>query len=316
MITHHAKNDFNGDGRSDILWLSDYGQTTVWLSGQIGGFTTTSSFNQNISGNYEILATGDFDGNGRSDEAITGAPILGSVLPITSTGSSFVTQWIDANTQVGVGWHAVGTGDFDGDTNDDILWRSDTGLLTYWFGTPANNLGFTHNDVSTVFVPTDWKVASVGDFNDDGRSDILWRQDAGQLTVWLGAANGTFVDNSANASTFVAADWSVVGTGDFNGDGYEDILWRQSGGQLTDWLGTAAGGFTQNSANFSQFVATDWHVVSLGDFNGDHRDDILWRNDNGQLTEWLGTATGGFTDNSANASTFVPTNWHVLDPLL
>lgn len=316
MITHHPKNDFNGDGHSDILWLSDYGQTTVWLSSQNGGFVASSSFNQNISGNYQILATGDFDGNGRSDEAITGTPILGSVLPITSTGSSFVTQWIDGNTQAASGWHVVGTGDFDGDTNDDILWRSDTGLLTYWFGAPANNIGFTHNDTATVFVPTDWKVASVGDFNDDGRSDILWRQDSGQLTVWLGAANGTFVDNSANASTFVASDWNVVGTGDFNGDGCEDILWRQSGGQLTDWLGTAAGGFTQNSVNFSQLVTTDWHVASIGDFNGDHRDDILWRNDNGQLTEWLGTATGGFIDNSANASVFVPTNWHVFDPLL
>jgi hypothetical protein len=316
MITHHPKNDFNGDGRSDILWLSDTGQTTVWLSNQAGGFGTSSTFNQSLSPTVQLLGTGDFNGDGRADEALTGTQILGSVLPITSNGSSFVTQWIDGNTQVAPGWHAIGIGDFNGDTNDDILWRSDAGLLTYWFGTPANNIGFAHNDTATVFVPIDWKVASVGDFNDDGRSDILWRQDTGQLTVWLGAANGTFIDNSANASTFVSTDWNVVGTGDFNGDGYEDILWRQTGGQLTDWLGNAAGGFTQNSANFSHFVATDWHVVSIGDFNGDHRDDILWRNDNGQLTEWLGTSTGGFTDNSANASTFVPTNWHVFDPLL
>ena len=54
-----------------------------------------------------------------------------------------------------------------------------------------------------------------------------------------------------------------------------------------------------------------WTVVAVGDYNGDGRDDILWRNSNGQLSDWLGTATGGFTPNDANAFTSVPTTWHV-----
>ncbi|WP_309602322.1 FG-GAP repeat protein, partial [Sphingomonas sp.] len=52
--------------------------------------------------------------------------------------------------------------------------------------------------------------------------------------------------------------------------------------------------------------------VAVGDYNGDGRDDILWRNTNGQLSDWLGTATGGFVTNDANALTnAAPTNWHV-----
>jgi hypothetical protein len=90
-----------------------------------------------------------------------------------------------------------------------------------------------------------------------------------------------------------------------------DLLWRNDTGQLTDWLGTSTGGFTVNSSNMSQLVSTDWHIASTGDFNGDGRDDILWRNDSGQVTEWLGTVTGGFGDNSPNAATFVATSWHV-----
>jgi FG-GAP repeat len=58
------------------------------------------------------------------------------------------------------------------------------------------------------------------------------------------------------------------------------------------------------------WVPTSWHIAATGDFNGDGRDDILWRNDSGDLTNWLGQADGGFANN-ANASTWVPTNWHV-----
>ena len=62
----------------------------------------------------------------------------------------------------------------------------------------------------------------------------------------------------------------------------------------------------------SRLARHDWKVAGVGDFNGDAVHDILWRDANGQITEWLGTANGGFTDNSANAATFVPTNWHVV----
>jgi hypothetical protein len=29
-----------------------------------------------------------------------------------------------------------------------------------------------------------------------------------------------------------------------------------------------------------------WHPVEIGDFNGDNKSDVLWRNDSGQLQEW------------------------------
>ena len=166
---------------------------------------------------------------------------------------------------------------------------------------------FATNNGATATVATNWGVAATGDFNGDGRDDILWRETCGQLTDWLGTPTGGFAQSGA-FSQFVATNWTVAATGDFNGDGIDDILWRDSNtGQLTDWLARPPAALLRN-ANISQLVSTTWHVASIGDFNGDGRDDILWRNDSGQMTEWLGTANGGFTDNAVNASTFVPTS--------
>ena len=58
-------------------------------------------------------------------------------------------------------------------------------------------------------------------------------------------------------------------------------------------------------------MGTDWKVADTGDFNGDGRIDILWRNDNGALTDWLGTASGGFVDNALHAYAPGATNWHI-----
>jgi NADH:ubiquinone oxidoreductase subunit len=130
------------------------------------------------------------------------------------------------------------------------------------------------------------------------------------MTDWLGLANGGFFDNSAAGATSVPTQWHIAATGDFNGDGRDDILWRHDDGRMTDWLGLANGGFFDNSANGSTNVPTQWHVAGTGDFNGDGRDDILWRHDDGRMTDWLGLANGGFFDNGANAATSAPTQWH------
>jgi hypothetical protein len=154
-------------------------------------------------------------------------------------------------------------------------------------------------------------VAGVGDFNGDGRDDILWRNSDGRMSNWLGLANGGYQDNAANAYTSVPTSWQVVGVGDFNGDTRNDILWRNDDGRITNWLGLANGGYQDNAGNSSTFVPLSWQVASIGDFNGDGRDDILWRNDDGRITNWLGLANGGYFDNVVNSMTGVPTTWHV-----
>jgi hypothetical protein len=157
-------------------------------------------------------------------------------------------------------------------------------------------------------------MAGICDFNGDGRADILWREDCGLTIDWLGQANGSFADNYLNSIVNIPNNWTIAGIGDFNGDGRDDILWRDDTGLVVDWLGQAGGGFADNYLNSVVNVPLAWQVAAIGDFNGDGRDDILWRNDNGTIANWLGQANGGFADNYTNSSFFIPTSWHVQAP--
>ena len=271
---------------------------------------------EDVPSGWHTVGTGDFNGDGiddiiwrRDDGAFT--EWLGQ------SNGDFVSN--DANafhTDIGLDWRVIGTGDFNGDGYSDVIWRRDDGAFTEWLG--QSNGGFVSNDANAWHsdIPTSWQVVGTGDFNGDGFSDIVWRRDDGAFTDWLGQANGGFVSNDANAWTILTTDWQVGGTGDFNGDGRTDILWRRVDGAFTNWLaqmGQANGGFVSNDANaWHSDIGLDWRIAGVGDINGDGRDDVLWRRDDGAFTDWLGQTDGGFVSNDASAwRTDIPTAWNL-----
>jgi hypothetical protein len=81
-------------------------------------------------------------------------------------------------------------------------------------------------------------LSSGGSFANCPAARALWRRFTGAITDWLGTNSGGFIANQINASGQVPSDWQVAGTGDFNGDGFDDILWRNISGEVTNWLGT------------------------------------------------------------------------------
>ena len=309
--------DFNGDGRDDIFWRnSTNGYVTNWLGQPDGGFVSNdaNAMDRWAIGVFEGF--GDFNGDGRTD-----------TLMRTSTGNLYESltypegahyfHWSGSFVRnVPTNWSIAGTGDFNGDGRDDILWRRDDGALTNWLAVPQDPsfINFVSNDSAALsFVPTYWKVVGTGDFNGDGRSDIIWRRDDGAFTSWLAQPNGGFVSNDSKAWADVPTYWTVVGTGDFNGDGKDDVLWRRDDGAFTAWLAQAGGGFVSNDAHAWAVVPTNWHVVGTGDYNGDGRDDVLWRREDGALTNWLAQPNGGFVSNDAHAWHDVPNYW-VIQP--
>jgi hypothetical protein len=86
----------------------------------------------------------------------------------------------------GASWHAIGTGDFDGDGKADILWQNDNGSAGIW---TMNGTSLT-GSVSLPNPGAGWHLIGTDDFNGDGKSDILLRNADGTPQVWLMSPTG------------------------------------------------------------------------------------------------------------------------------
>ena len=191
-------------------------------------------------------------------------------------------------------WSVAGISDFNGDGNADVLWRNSDGTLADWSmnGTTIMSSGILNIGGTAVKPDATWSVVGTGDFDGDSRADILWRNSSGTLAEW--SMNGSSIVSSgivnfAGAPVNLGATWSVAGIGDFNGDNKRDVLWRNAtDGSLVEWNMNGST-VTQSSVVMGGAVKPDatWSVAGIGDFNSDGNSDILWRNTNGSLAEWL-----------------------------
>ncbi len=103
---------------------------------------------------------------------------------------------------VATDWTIAGTGDFDGDSKVDILWRHASSAVGLWLidGTTV----MTATVIATV--PTDWTIAGVGNFNGDGKAAIVWQRTSVGVFLWL--LNGMAVASAGFAGS-VTADWAI-----------------------------------------------------------------------------------------------------------
>jgi len=219
---------------------------------------------------------------------------------VTAASAISGTDLVTANRMTGLN-------DFNGDGHSDILWRKGGSAFSTW-GVSGNTSGnqFSINSTYSKGVETNWKMAETFDFNGDGRSDILWRdQNAGQFKVWNG--HGKSWEESFSDSS-VAGDWKIAGVGDLNGDGRDDVVWRHETGAFSTWQSTGVS-FSMN-VTYDASVSSGWKIVGLADFDGDGKDDLLWRHqESGTFTIWNSTGAG-FTPNSYSNSS-VDTTWHI-----
>jgi FG-GAP-like repeat/RTX calcium-binding nonapeptide repeat (4 copies)/FG-GAP repeat len=124
-----------------------------------------------------------------------------------------------------------------------------------------------------------------GDFNGDGRADVLWRNDDGMIATWQ--MSGSSVVCSGGIAS-VDLGWRLLGEEDFNGDGRADLLWRRDN-TLAIWI--MNGTSLESGSGGAGQVDSTWQVSGLADYNGDGRGDILWTKDNGTVGLWYMNGT-------------------------
>lgn len=228
--------DFNGDGKDDIVvWNPQNGNWQVALSKEFYFLPTPSWLNSWAVGSFWVPFVGDFNGDGKDDIAVWN-PQSGDWQVALSNGTQFIPSagpgnfhWIIGFAQ-GQGF-VPKIGDFNGDGKDDIVaWNSQTGN---WQVALSNGSQFTLSPGrGDGFWLTNWAIGTnwqplVGDFNGDGRCDIMVVNNTGGN--WqLALSNGSFfsIPSQSVFRPWAAASDMQPFAADFNGDGKADICAR------------------------------------------------------------------------------------------
>jgi WD40 repeat protein len=125
-------------------------------------------------------------------------------------------------------------GDLNGDFRPDILFQDGTGLIAYWSMQGASMTVADALTPNTVYDP-DWKAVGCGDFNSDGKPDLIFQHADGSLAVWLMDGINLHTSSFLQPTRPEDARWLAVGTGDFHGEGKWELALRHDDGTLAFW---------------------------------------------------------------------------------
>jgi hypothetical protein len=167
---------------------------------------------------------------------------------------------------------------------------------------------FNGGSVIPSYSPIPVQAVALGDFNGDGKPDLLTLDDNGNTAgvgIMLGNGDGTF-GTVTSITTFPCTLEGGIVTGDFNGDGHLDfaVVSGTNGGDCnfnpgTLWifLGNGAGGFTLK-ASYSEIGGPANHDVTGGliavDLRGNGHLDLVAIDPNNGLDVFLGNGDGTF----------------------
>jgi len=107
-------------------------------------------------------------------------------------------------------WEVKGVGDFDGDGKADIAWRHNQSGENYLYPMDGTAIKPTEGFLRTV-PDLDWKIVAVGDYDGDGKGDLLWRHSStGENYLYF--MDGTTIKPSEGFLRSVPdLNWTVVG---------------------------------------------------------------------------------------------------------
>ena len=279
--------DFNGDGRDDVaVWMNN-GDWQIGLTNGSGQLSFSKWTGWRTTGVKEIHV-GDFNNDGKDD--IIGLFKNGSQgrwWVAQSTGTSFSNKyWGSYGAYNGI--TKVLVGNFDGLKGEDLVIVANSG--TVWMVKTSNH-SFQYQNSLRWSLNSGVSYLQSGDFNGDGRSDLLG-------VFGSGRQKDVFVAKSIGPTGFTSGKWSHwtinhsldgVVVGDVTGDGKDDVVAVINKTNL--WTGTSNGrGFSMQHWGSWGFGINGLRDLHLGQTNGDDRADLIARAKNGR---WYAAESAG-----------------------
>lgn len=269
--------DFNGDGKPDLAFaIGGYSkpQVAVLLGNGNTSFRPEADY---ATAGSSLVTTGDFNGDGKLDLVVSGGDAYLGVSVLLGKGDGTFSSFIETPVST-YGCGGIAAGDFNHDGKTDIAcagWQYYPGGVSVLVGIGDGSFN------SPVFYPiqpvgSGTSVLAIADFNGDGKPDIASANyDGYDTSVFLGNGDGTF-----KAAKNYPASINPIGiaTGDFNGDGIQDIsvlAGYNLSAQVTVLIGKGDGTF---GGHVNQVIHNDPYFMATGDFNGDGKPDIAVTN--------------------------------------
>ena len=125
--------------------------------------------------------------------------------------------------------------------------------------------------------------------SDDSNGDAVIRSGNSSVTLQgvskseLTAASFEF-EEGYDIGHIAGSTWNLIGAGDFNGDGTDDVLLQHQGGQAHVW--GVQNGQRVSGYHIGHIAGSAWNLIGAGDFNGDGTDDMLFQHQGGQVHTW------------------------------
>jgi hypothetical protein len=258
---------------TDILWRNysaTNGDVVYWQMDRTNYLKTVPVIKL-PDPNWKIETTGDFDSDGVTDLVWRNLTSGENRIWLMNSNNTIRVNAQLPTVAANSGWRVVGAADFTGEGKPDLLWRNSTnGSNVIWKMNGVNFqqiLTLAPNIGTDGVVSTNWQIQGVGDFNKDGKADIVWRDSiSGRNLIWY--LNGANFSASADiidvygSNTVSDQSFRIEGVGDFNGDGNVDLLWRQYGGS-----GLTLVWFMQNNrqlgaSNITQLGDPLWEIAN------------------------------------------------------
>ena len=239
--------DFNGDGHTDALVVSSCSES--------------SFFGDHCPDGTLGLLLGNGDGTTRAATILSAPPGV-------------------ASARAGV----IAT-DLNGDGAKDLIEIANgtggAGMITVYLGKGGGTFGAP---TSTSTGAEDTSSAVIGDFNQDGKTDVVVLHhcvdsscQSGAVSVLLGNGDGTFQRPTVYPTNGVFS--FGIAAGDMNGDGHLDLAVANQYADSTHTSGRVSILLGKGDGTFQSAVATESpdqadYAVAAGDFNNDGKADV------------------------------------------